>query len=193
MSRERPFIASTHRFRRLGQAGLAWAGRFLLWGGLVAIHLPLLAGALATTLSHGEGWASTLLLAGSILLFVLKLVDVPVLRLPRDWRARLAIFAVVALLHSDALGLAGRVELDLHNVAIPATLFLSFVVVTRCRRDRKPDVARPAATVAARAALQSVRSFRARLLADCWRPPTDLRRTVPVPVFRAPPEHSSPS
>jgi hypothetical protein len=189
MSFETQPITFGGRLSRFGRKGFAWLARVLLWGGLVAIHLPLLAGALVTSLSHGEGWAGTLLLAGSTLLFVLKLVDVPALRLPRDWRARLTVFAVVALLHSDALGLAGRVELDLHNVAIPAAVLLSFVVVSRCRRDRKPDLARPAATAAVRAAMQRARSFRARLLADCETLPTDLRRAVAVPVFRAPPKH----
>jgi hypothetical protein len=70
---------------------------------MLAAHAPALVDAAAQVGWSAASWLRLLLLAASHALFVLKLLDVPWLRLPADRRAGLALVLCLAILHAGPL------------------------------------------------------------------------------------------
>jgi len=75
----------------------------LTWGVLFVGHLPAILSA-AVAFFAGEGdLVRVALLAATQVIFILKLLDVPWLRLPRERRALVALAVIVMLLHAGPL------------------------------------------------------------------------------------------
>ncbi len=117
MSRHRAAVAEANASSRRGAASL-WAG-FLrtwrpFWALMLFVHAPAWAlSFLAWTASRDPfallRWG---LLTGSLLLFVLKLVDVRWLRLPRDPRVRLTAIVILLLAHTGVFQRALATDFD---------------------------------------------------------------------------------
>ncbi|MBW7906806.1 MAG: hypothetical protein LC135_02330 [Phycisphaerae bacterium] len=75
----------------------------LAWAAMLVAHVPALVDAAAQLGWSAASWLRLLLLGVSHALFVLKLLDVPWLRLPADRRAGLALVLCVAILHAGPL------------------------------------------------------------------------------------------
>ena len=73
-----------------------------IWLLMAAAHVPAwLASATAVTMEGAPALARLGLLSASLFYFILKLVDVRWLRLPRTTQGRLVVIVVVLLLHAD--------------------------------------------------------------------------------------------
>jgi hypothetical protein len=116
----------------------------LFWLAMLAGHLPATSAALAGDASALR--AAILLLSQSF--FVLKLLDVPWLRLPADRRRLIAVIAVIALLHARVVEsslprdvntyAAWHVVAVVGSVSAVALLLLVRRRAERLRRDSPP-------------------------------------------------------
>lgn len=125
-------LARPHPSVIRGLSGLAWATLFVG-------HLPSLFNA-ALAFASGDGNLLRMaVLAASQALFILKLLDVPWLRLPRDRRALMGLALVVLLLHAGPLLSTVGVELS-HTEGWQAVLLASTLLTVA-----RPDAPAPSA------------------------------------------------
>lgn len=114
---------------------MAALGRFLArlgWGAVFAGHL---APTLTALTSVEADWMRASVLLACQLLFLLKLVDAPFLRLPSSPRARWALTLVVVLMHGRVLANYAGVDLkDLSAVAVEAVTIVTAGVLLLPRR-----------------------------------------------------------
>jgi hypothetical protein len=83
-----------------GLAALLWRG---FWVAMFVLHAPACVVAFRTWGSDDFDWGRFAFLNGSQLLFLLKLLDVAWLRVPRDRRACTALIVAIVLLHGDVV------------------------------------------------------------------------------------------
>jgi hypothetical protein len=115
-------------FRRLEDNCLAR----LFWTSLLLLHVPALL-SLAAQIGHAPGDSCLSLLvrlAGlslSALLFLLKMVDVPWLRLPSGWRRAAAAVALIGVIHTGVFYRAVEGRLDGSQARVGLVLFVGAV------------------------------------------------------------------
>lgn len=79
-----------------------------LWAVLLLAHLPGLVSAALALGGDGADWLRVFAFAITNALFLLKLADVPWLRVPESARARIGLIVAVAVLHAGAIERSAR-------------------------------------------------------------------------------------
>jgi hypothetical protein len=188
---------ATKRERCVRERTVGWWCARAAWLGLVFLHVQ----GVASTWSQFAGPSLDVLallrcvaMASATVFFVLKIVDVPVLRFRPGWRSPVVFTLVVLLMHLGVIDramqsqhlFAGSGSLAGWLVAIVASsaagvVLLGFVAL----RFAFPSVARATTTHAA-----ELRCFVVRWL-DLARVPVACSRAIPVSVRRGPPSSHS--
>lgn len=158
------------------------------WLAMLAAHAPLWLRACWPLLT-GEGsvdWVRVVLVTLTQSIFILKLVDVPWLRLPRDRRVWLAVAVGVALLHAGVIDHATPLlneALGWHGLLVVSGLAALTVAARRGRGARLDGVHARAIRLFTRTCL--ARAF--DVVRQTLLPPRFLLLTLPTLVDRAPP------
>lgn len=101
----------------------------LAWALLLVAHGPAWVHVFQEMVNGGMDLARLGLLTVTQLLFVLKITDVPWLRLPSGWRARFALLAIVVLLHAGVLDQSQvLLEAPWQTVAVSALISSALLV-----------------------------------------------------------------
>lgn len=155
---------------------------------MLFVHAPAWAMSLAAWVTARDPLAFLRwgLLSASLLLFVLKLLDVPWLRIPRDPRARVTVILMLLLAHSGAVPrlLSADFDLDTPQCAAVLAVGAGLLGLLPPLVRRVLDSVRPRATRRRNAA-----AWRAVLAhaVPALLTPRYLQLAHPCPVNRAPP------
>lgn len=165
---------------------IATCGARLFWLLMAVAHVPAwLASATALTAEGAPALVRLALLSVSLLYFVLKLADVPWLRLPRTARGRLVVAAIFLLLHADLVRRYGANEATYEFVPLAAVTWCvgagALGALVAMSRRRGP---RPTATVAIDLLVRQLHAWLAR--SELWHLLPAQIRSAPR-VDRAPP------
>jgi hypothetical protein len=136
--------------------------------------------------ADGGSWLRWSLLTASQILFLLKAIDCPWLRLPRSQRVTLTLSLIVLLLHADVVRRAAAGEFE-RSLAAPAVV-VSIAVVAGAVLGHLAErvVARSGQRHLRHRVRTAIRDLFARL-ARALRPPRDLALACAARVDRAPP------
>jgi hypothetical protein len=158
------------------------------WAFMLLLHAPAWWATCGTWITAGDTHLlQSGVLSASLLLFLLKLLDVRWLRLPRNRRAYLGATVAILLLHGDVARRMAAQDRDTDGVTyaeIVVALTAAQLAVLQFRVRRASRATRP------RAARRLVREVLNRLLqhvAELGLSPRCLLMVCPCPVNRAPP------
>lgn len=170
---------------------LRWLPRYLwraFWALMLVLHVPAWWATCGTWITTGDAqFLQSGVLSASLVLFLLKLLDVRWLRLPCNRRAYLGVTVAVVLLHGDVarrMGAADREPNIVTYAAIVVGLTAAQLAVLRVRLSGVLHAVRPRAS--RRRGREALNHLLQRV-EQLGLSPRCLLRVCPCPVNRAPP------